>query len=78
MNIRKVLGLLALALLISTPIAIFVSSSGSVQRVAHQRQKATTSTSVTALITASNETIQVIGIAKPKKVSWNVGCAQTR
>ena len=62
----------------ATPMMIFVSSLGSAQRVAHQRQNMITSTIVTVLTTESRDTSDVTGKVYPRKVRLNAVSPQTR
>jgi hypothetical protein len=57
---------------------IFVSSLGSVQRVAHQRQNRITSSIVTVLMMESRDTSDCTGIVNPRNVRLNAFSPQTR
>src|ERR1700687_5148319 len=54
---------------IITPMGTLVISSGSRHLFAHQRQKATESAIVAALMIEPNDRIQVIGMVLPKNTS---------
>jgi len=60
------------------PMMIFVSSFGSVQRLAHQRQNRITSTIVMVLTMESRDTRYVTGMEKPRNVRLKAFSPQAR